>query len=305
MGMILKRAKRASQASNRRSTARARLRVALSMQTETLPGDDALKAFAGQARSYRPHVVAATQDLSVLQAHCTSHTCYACDSLPTSVEHVPPKCLFPETKHLPVGEDLRKSLITVPACDEHNTAKSSDDEYLRLAIVVNAANNTVAHGHFKTKVLRGIERRPALMNRMLAEQVAVYIQDTATGSTGQSCAVPVDLARIQNCLVLMGRALYFHHFSKHWNGTVQAIPHFCIGLDDADKANNELSRTLDSMVDQLLVESVDHGENPQVFSYRYGESPDQGCPVVMKLSFYEGSKVTLIFRDAVAPESEA
>jgi hypothetical protein len=39
------------------------------MQTQALPGDDAVKAFAAQARSYRPHVVTATQDLSVLQAH--------------------------------------------------------------------------------------------------------------------------------------------------------------------------------------------------------------------------------------------
>ncbi|MDR6208180.1 hypothetical protein [Paraburkholderia graminis] len=69
MATILNHAKRASQASNRRSTARARLRIALSMQTEALPGDDALKAFAAQARRYRPHVVTATQDLSVLQAH--------------------------------------------------------------------------------------------------------------------------------------------------------------------------------------------------------------------------------------------
>jgi len=39
------------------------------MHTETLPGDEALKSFAAQARSYRPHVVTATQDVSVLQAH--------------------------------------------------------------------------------------------------------------------------------------------------------------------------------------------------------------------------------------------
>jgi len=69
MATILKHAKRASQASNRRSTVRVRLRIALSMQTEPMPGDDALKASAAQARRYRPHVVAATQDLSVLQAH--------------------------------------------------------------------------------------------------------------------------------------------------------------------------------------------------------------------------------------------
>lgn len=68
MGTILKQAKRAAQASNRRAAARARLRVALSMQTDALPGDEALAAFATQARRYRPHVVEVTQDLRALQA---------------------------------------------------------------------------------------------------------------------------------------------------------------------------------------------------------------------------------------------
>ena len=56
--------------------------------------------------------------------------CYMCDNLATTIEHAPPKCIFPEKKDLPAGMDLRKELITVPSCEEHNTAKSTDDEYL-------------------------------------------------------------------------------------------------------------------------------------------------------------------------------
>ncbi|WP_225031022.1 hypothetical protein [Paraburkholderia sp. XV] len=66
MATILKHAKRAAQASNRHSAVRSRLRVALSMQTKTLPADDALAASTAHARRYRPRVVAATQDLSTL-----------------------------------------------------------------------------------------------------------------------------------------------------------------------------------------------------------------------------------------------
>lgn len=50
-------------------------------------------------------------------------TCYMCEKPATSVEHIPPKCLFPEQKDLPGGADLRKQLLTVPACDEHNLKK--------------------------------------------------------------------------------------------------------------------------------------------------------------------------------------
>ena len=60
-------------------------------------------------------------------------TCYMCTSAATSVEHVPPRCLFPEQKDLPIGVDLRKQLITVPSCDIHNSRKSKDDEYLFYA----------------------------------------------------------------------------------------------------------------------------------------------------------------------------
>jgi len=35
-------------------------------------------------------------------------TCYMCDAPETSVEHVPPRGLFPEQKDLPPGVDLRK-----------------------------------------------------------------------------------------------------------------------------------------------------------------------------------------------------
>ncbi|SDR61177.1 hypothetical protein [Paraburkholderia tuberum] len=66
MATILKHAVHASLASHRRSAATARLRVALSMDTGEFPDVEML---ASQARAYRPHVVEATQDLSVLQAH--------------------------------------------------------------------------------------------------------------------------------------------------------------------------------------------------------------------------------------------
>lgn len=59
-------------------------------------------------------------DLSVRQF------CYACENEATSVEHTPPKCIFPQLKDFP-HKNLRRNLITVPSCDRHNSAKSKDD----------------------------------------------------------------------------------------------------------------------------------------------------------------------------------
>jgi hypothetical protein len=67
---IIKQAKRASQASNRRSIAIARLRMGLSMAAaERLAGDDEFTVLAALPQPYRPHVVEATQDVSVLRSH--------------------------------------------------------------------------------------------------------------------------------------------------------------------------------------------------------------------------------------------
>lgn len=205
---------------------------------------------------------------------------------------------------MPPGTDLRKSLITVPSCEKHNTVKSTDDEYLRLVLVMNAANNKIAHAHFSKKVMSGIERKPALMNRMLERQVAVYLENLAADTTDRTIAVPVDMPRVQGCLELMGRALYFRHFDRHWVGTVQAIPHFIIGLDAADKDDNDFAHSVECMIDQTVADIEPLGENPGVFLYRYRENPDPSCAVVMALNFYEGSKVTLFFPSAASTSSE-
>ncbi|PTQ98422.1 hypothetical protein C8K18_1074 [Paraburkholderia sp. GV068] len=65
MTTIRKQAARASFASHRRSAAKARLRVALSIDTGELPS---VKILASHGQAYRPHVVKAMQDLNVLQA---------------------------------------------------------------------------------------------------------------------------------------------------------------------------------------------------------------------------------------------
>ena len=71
MAAIRKEITRGSLASYRRSAAATRLQVVLSTDTERLPSDEALETLAALARRYRPHVVAATQDVSALQSHCS------------------------------------------------------------------------------------------------------------------------------------------------------------------------------------------------------------------------------------------
>jgi hypothetical protein len=97
----------------------------------------------------------------------TMHTCYACGNSATSDEHVPPKCLFPETKDTPDGTDLRRNLFTVPSCEEHNTHKSGDDEYLFFVLAMNLPANHVANLQVSSKIARAVARRPKLVESMM------------------------------------------------------------------------------------------------------------------------------------------
>ena len=82
--------------------------------------------------------------------------CYVCDSPSTSVEHVHPLCLFPETKDWKFSS-FRKHLITVPSCDLHNSKKSKDDEFLMITLASIFGINGIGILHLATKVSRSIE----------------------------------------------------------------------------------------------------------------------------------------------------
>lgn len=70
-----------------------------------------------------------------------------CTASENSREHAPPQCLFPEKSD--IGRDLRRNIITVPLCDEHNSTKSADDEFLRAVILMVAVgSNEIANINF-------------------------------------------------------------------------------------------------------------------------------------------------------------
>ena len=61
---------------------------------------------------------------------------------------------------LPAGAPARRSnLIQVPSCEEHNQAKSGDDEYAACCIAMNAESSDLT-----TAVLKGTRLRAMLRN---------------------------------------------------------------------------------------------------------------------------------------------
>jgi hypothetical protein len=225
-----------------------------------------------------------------------TRTCYMCDAPETSVEHVPPRCLFPEQKDLPPGVDLRKQLITVPSCEEHNSRKSKDDEYLLYALLLNVPNNETAKNHVFTKLIRAIEYNPHLITQFAKTQVPVVVEDSVSGKIEPTVAVQVDERRLTSGLEMMGRAIYFHHFNQRWRGEVCAYPNFILAITEPNA--QELNAPVEQMAahaGQLMQGEPRFGENQQVFSYQVkgGQAPVE---TIMLLRFYEGSRVTLLFK---------
>ena len=221
-----------------------------------------------------------------------SKTCYMCDEAATSVEHVPPKCLFPEQKDLPEGEDLRKELITVPSCAIHNTHTSNDDEYLLHCLSFSVAGNNVANTQVATKIQRSANRRPSLLNKLNSNVQRLLIQNTSTGEWFPGQTLNVDYTRIRSCIDKIARGLYFHQFGEKWFEDISINIYFMLEIDSSHKQYNDNLSKMDQMSEQHLKDENCIGKNKDVFYYKFKENTDG---LVMKLYFYGDNTATILF----------
>jgi hypothetical protein len=211
----------------------------------------------------------------------TLNTCYMCDRTATSSEHAPPRCIFPEQKDLPPGVDYRKNLIKVPSCDEHNTQKSKEDEYLLYILPATIGSNAIGLNQFLTKVQRAIHRKPLLSKKLSKDQLAVAVHDIVNDIWFNAVAVNIDIERVQTILEKCVRAIYFHHTKKKHLGAVDLKLNFCLELNNV--ARNDSIDAYFSVATKLLLNYPDYGDNPDVFTYKIVES-DIGT--LIELRFY-------------------
>lgn len=189
-------------------------------------------------------------------------TCYMCDQLATSREHVPPKCFFPEKKDLPQGWDWRTNLISVPSCDEHNLSKSADDEYLLLVILVYNSNNIAALNQFRTKTMRMLEKRPHLAS--LFKNLTPVLVDEQL-----AMQFSLDMPRFDNAIDHIVRGLAFHHYQKKW---AEQIHIYSPSILQIDQNGQYMSIPPIEKLNQLMAEQFngkpEYGENSPIFYYQ-------------------------------------
>ena len=222
--------------------------------------------------------------------------CYYCESPPTSQEHAPPRCLFP-TLAESGGVDLRKNLITVPSCEEHNSLKAGDDEHLMYVLSMNVTSGSEGQRLFESKVIRAIQRRAALAHRVLKETAPVVLRDERTGEEFQTIAVRADWPRLEETFKRIASALFAHHFGSVYRGPIRVIMEFQRSIKGASAANsNAVMLEISAMADRLFKASPLRGENQPIFAYQVvGDASSDR--VAMRSHFYGGSKVFVAFGD--------
>tara|TARA_R110001599_G_scaffold69414_1_gene195434 strand:+ start:11851 stop:12657 length:807 start_codon:yes stop_codon:yes gene_type:complete len=215
--------------------------------------------------------------------------CYYCGGEATSKEHVPPRTLFPKAADSPDGRNYRETLITVPACDEHNAAKSNDDEYLKYTMVLTITANEHGRNQFATAVMRAIERRPALLDDLLDGHEQVFVDENGEGQLQNTIAVQPDMRRLRASWDAIARGLYFYHNGRVFDGTIYIVDEFTLSL--ANLEDNDKRQEFARFAEGYAADLPKLGSVPDIFAYQY-----QTETGVLRMHFYGTTRERLLSR---------
>lgn len=213
-------------------------------------------------------------------------SCYMCDAPSTTREHAPPLCVFPTTQDMGDGVNYRRDLITVPSCDDHNSCKSKDDEYLRAVLLNGFFNNDVGHKQFRTKLFRAVENSPAMYRELYRNAVPVTVNGDPT------IEIEIDRDRFDGAVACCIRALHFHCYETKLLGDITTqSPLFIVGdRTKSEGEENTLIRQFVGSAKQRLIGISKQGENPQAFWFQIDNARNSGT-TVGRLCFYGGFDV--------------
>ncbi|BFM13930.1 hypothetical protein R50073_01130 [Maricurvus nonylphenolicus] len=213
-----------------------------------------------------------------------TETCYMCDSVSTSVEHVPPKCLFPT--HKDSGANYRVNLITVPSCEKHNGEKSRDDEFLMVSIAGIIGNNSIGYQHYNGKIQRALKRT----SYKLLDKVFLKKQMSRVGEENEFLDIlwgTPDYTRLISCFEHIAMGIYRHHFGKRFQGELKPYLGFLHTNEQNLKAFKEWMQL---KANKELENQPKYGSNQEVFYYQY-TVPDKFGIYLVRLCFYDNVDV--------------
>lgn len=212
-------------------------------------------------------------------------TCYMCEKQTTSKEHIPPRCIFPEGKDAG-GKDYRKNLISVLSCDEHNSEKSENDEYLMQIIVWHFENNEAARRQADSKVMRSI-----IKHRKKSDFVKTLQYRNINGILLPTFIF--DAERVQTELDHIARGLYFWEFRKKNTDPLVVLTPVLFNTETENSyARNYQRQDLRAVTRRYMQNFPKKGDNPEIFYYQIDKSEGAGR-LLLRMVFYEGFEVSV------------
>lgn len=211
-------------------------------------------------------------------------SCYMCDKEKVSVEHAPPKSFFPS--------DMRKNLITVDSCQEHNEDTSLDDEYVKNLITMLIYGNTTAYKQFSEKTIKSFKRSPALLQSTTEKKHSVNFNGV------QTVAFEIDRDRVDLVMRKIAYALFYYKYNQRWlRKLITATTH----LKTSEFKNDEFGQLIEKV--QQNHTPIYEGNNPDVFKFAFIELDDNIYNKFLRMKFYDGFEIWMI-PDENAGESE-
>jgi Tfp pilus assembly protein PilF len=213
--------------------------------------------------------------------------CYKCGKPAVGLEHVPPKCIFPEAKDL--GKDYRKNLIKIPSCAEHNQDKTEEDEFFMLTITPHVGNNFEGYLQTKTKVKRAFgKKKPDYFNTILENHKSVIIEDS-DGDEHLFYTGKMDHERMDKYIELMVSGLFYHEYEQIFTGDILIIYDF---LYTSETIAKDTSFFIRSKLNSEFESFEKKGANPEIFTYQFNKDADGFF--VLKLCFFEGANIYVL-----------
>ncbi|WLH33488.1 hypothetical protein PSH79_16275 [Pseudomonas sp. FP2196] len=189
-----------------------------------------------------------------------SDKCYYCLEPKKGVEHVPPKCFFPQEGK----KNYRNNLITVPSCDVHNSNKSTDDQYMFLLfnVISNFNDDPTARKWLVDKGVATILRRSHILTT-LTDDLRIMDGKLVYRNASKEVVLKPDYSRIGGFFSAMARAIFFKENSESWGGGVFVIPLFLVRV----MLNNTVS--FNKLLLDISRYNSSKGQNKDVFSYTF------------------------------------
>ncbi|MGY3186785.1 hypothetical protein [Lysinibacillus sp. TE18511] len=215
--------------------------------------------------------------------------CYWCGKPAVSMEHVPPKCMFPEEKDIKdfYKGNYRKNLIKVPSCDLHNIEKSSLDEYLMATLTSKVGNNSLAFIQTKTKINRTLSRNKQLLSVKHSEVIEVGNYKFPVSM------IETDNHKLTYAFEAIARGLYFYRNNETYKGEIKVISEI-FNNEDYQEAMNFTNKAINIIENEAVNWGTKVlGENQKVFTYQFSPVDGFNCQT-LKLCFFEGIKVYVI-----------